>query len=281
MFNLGKSNENPKEPVKASMKGGTADFNWEDVRYMNYKDRECYLGYTVKIGFLDKGGKWKKKDWWTNKTALDGQEINEDDELKKELVGEKELDEKRMRIALGLEQPEEEYALPKQSSDEAREITKKIKQEAQEEEGNPDYYEKIAGIGFNSLAKDQLNKKPAKPTKQEMLQHYKLEGYGELDNDNKKNLKDTKPVAAPSDFDLQSFLTRNHTEKNTVDDSSKRIKKEKKDKKHKDKDRKHKDKDRKHKDKDRKHKDKDRSDREKHKSSKSKKHRRSRSRSLS
>ena len=274
MFNLGKSNENPKEPVKASMKGGTADFNWEDVRYMNYKDRECYLGYTVKIGFLDKGGKWKKKDWWTNKTALaDGVEINEQDELKKELVGEKELDEKRMRIALGLEQPEEEYALPMQSSIDAREITKKIKQEAQEEEGNPDYYEKIAGIGFNSLAEDQAKKKAAKPTKQEMLNHYKLEGYGELENDNKKNLKDTKTVAAPSDFDLNSFLTRNHTEKNTVDESSKRIKKEKKDKKHK--------KDKNHKDKDRKHKDKDRSDREKHKSSKSKKHRRSRSRSRS
>lgn len=48
----------------SKMKGGTKDFNWDDVRYMSYKDRESYLGYTVKIGFLDKGGRWKKRDWW-------------------------------------------------------------------------------------------------------------------------------------------------------------------------------------------------------------------------
>ena len=54
-----------KPPVKATMKGGTTDFNWEEVRAMNYKDRECYLGYTTKLGYLDKGGIWKTKDWWT------------------------------------------------------------------------------------------------------------------------------------------------------------------------------------------------------------------------
>jgi hypothetical protein len=38
------------------MKGGTPDFDWNGVRNMSYKDRECYLGYTSKIGYLDKGG---------------------------------------------------------------------------------------------------------------------------------------------------------------------------------------------------------------------------------
>ena len=258
MFNGGNIKENPKEPIKPSMKGGTADFNWEDVRYMNYKDRECYLGYTVKIGFLDKGGKWKKKDWWTNKKDGDG-DPDDDAELRMELAEEKGADEKRMRIALGQEQPEEEYALPMQSSIDAREITKKIKQEAQEEEGNPDYYEKIAGIGFNSLARDQAAKKVAKPTKQEMLNHYKLEGYGDLENDKAKSSKDPMKNFGQSDFDLQSFLTKNNTEKDTVNEASKKIKKDKKEKHHK--------KDKKKKHKDHKHKD------------KSKKHRRSRSRS--
>jgi hypothetical protein len=140
---FGGRDEPPKPQVKPTMKGGTADFNWEDVRYMNYKDRECYLGYTVKIGFLDKGGKWKKKDWWTRNN-----ENGDIDEAKQELLLEKEKDEKRMRIALGLEQPEEEFMLPQLSGNEAREITKKMKQESFEED-TENYYEKIGGIGFN------------------------------------------------------------------------------------------------------------------------------------
>ena len=103
---------------KQTMKGGTADFNWEDVRYMNYKDRECYLGYTVKIGFLDKGGKWKKKDWWTK-----GDESDKDDNaVTAEFMKEKMADEKRMRVALGLEDAEEDFVQPQMSSNEAREV---------------------------------------------------------------------------------------------------------------------------------------------------------------
>jgi hypothetical protein len=31
---------------------------------MSYKDRECYLGASERLGYLDKGGKWSKRDWW-------------------------------------------------------------------------------------------------------------------------------------------------------------------------------------------------------------------------
>lgn len=31
---------------------------------MSYRDRECYLGASDKLGYLDKGGKWRKRDWW-------------------------------------------------------------------------------------------------------------------------------------------------------------------------------------------------------------------------
>ncbi len=31
---------------------------------MTYKDRECYLGASERLGYLDKGGKWRKRDWW-------------------------------------------------------------------------------------------------------------------------------------------------------------------------------------------------------------------------
>ena len=76
------------------MKGGTKDYNWNNVRLMSYKDRECFLGYTTKIGYLDKGGKWKKRDWWTQLEEKEGSATA--DEIKEE----KERDAKRMRIAL-------------------------------------------------------------------------------------------------------------------------------------------------------------------------------------
>lgn len=53
-------------PVRGGNRGGKDQFKWENVRTLAYKDRECYLGSTVAIGFLDKGGKWRKKDWWIN-----------------------------------------------------------------------------------------------------------------------------------------------------------------------------------------------------------------------
>lgn len=36
---------------------------------MPYRDREMYLGNSAVIGVLDKGGKWRKRDWYlkTNK----------------------------------------------------------------------------------------------------------------------------------------------------------------------------------------------------------------------
>ncbi len=53
-------------PVRGGNRGGKDQFKWENIRSLAYKDRECYLGSTVAIGFLDKGGKWRKKDWWIN-----------------------------------------------------------------------------------------------------------------------------------------------------------------------------------------------------------------------
>ena len=61
---------------------------------MSYKDRECFLGYTTKIGYLDKGGKWRKRDWWTQLDQKEGGATSD------EIQAEKERDAKRMRIAL-------------------------------------------------------------------------------------------------------------------------------------------------------------------------------------
>lgn len=84
-------------PVRGGNRGGKDQFKWENVRTLAYKDRECYLGSTVAIGFLDKGGKWRKKDWWINLKDRDQLALEME---KREVQME---DERRMRQALGLE----------------------------------------------------------------------------------------------------------------------------------------------------------------------------------
>ena len=56
-------------PVRGGNRGGWDQFKWDDVRLMSYKDREQYLGFSEKLGYLDKGGKWRKKDWWGDDDA--------------------------------------------------------------------------------------------------------------------------------------------------------------------------------------------------------------------
>lgn len=57
-------------PIRGGNRGGWSLFDWEKVREMPYRDREMYLGNSAKIGVLDKGGKWRKKDWYLKRNEL-------------------------------------------------------------------------------------------------------------------------------------------------------------------------------------------------------------------
>ena len=54
-------------PIRGGNRGGWSLFQWQKVRQMPYRDRQMYLGNSAKIGVLDKGGKWRKKDWYLKK----------------------------------------------------------------------------------------------------------------------------------------------------------------------------------------------------------------------
>lgn len=56
---------------------------------MSYKDRECYLGASQTLGYLDKGGKWRRRDWYAQ--AKQGQGQSAEDVRKKKLKAEIEL----------------------------------------------------------------------------------------------------------------------------------------------------------------------------------------------
>lgn len=51
-------------PIRDGNRGGWSLFQWKSVREMPYRNREMYLGNSAVIGVLDKGGKWRKRDWY-------------------------------------------------------------------------------------------------------------------------------------------------------------------------------------------------------------------------
>ena len=63
--------------TREGCRGGRDLFKWNDVRLLPARDRERYLGFSTKLGYLDQG-KWQKKDWWQNyNSKVDSKNKNE------------------------------------------------------------------------------------------------------------------------------------------------------------------------------------------------------------
>jgi hypothetical protein len=93
-------------PIRDGNRGGWSLFEWEKVRDMPYRDREMYLGNSAKLGVLDKGGKWRKKDWYLKRNHLEGDEL----ELQRNAAMRRDQD--RFNAALGITVEEDEKLTP-------------------------------------------------------------------------------------------------------------------------------------------------------------------------
>ena len=127
-------------PARDGNWSGRGLLSWEDVRIMSYKDREYYLGSTVNLGFLDKGGRWRKRDWWT-KPVNDPNGTSND--LQEEIKRIKEEEQQRMDEALGL-RPVEKPQPTGLSQTELQEITQKGQSLYDPEAAGL----KVTGLGF-------------------------------------------------------------------------------------------------------------------------------------
>lgn len=147
---------------RGGARGGKDQFNWDEIRTMSYKDRECYLGYSSKIGFLDKGGKWRRRDWYKTVDRPAAKDTAKLEEVKR-------ADEERLQQALGLRKREEKpegVEPPKLNSKQLETFNKKIKSFGRDEQsGN-------YGLGFKT---DPTRLKFNKPTEQ-TKNHFRLEG---------------------------------------------------------------------------------------------------------
>ena len=178
-----------KDYIRGGNRGGADQFKWDDVRLMPYKDREWYLGITDKLGVLDKGGKWKRNDWWVkdNEAAdSDAYELM----LEKKLI--KAQEEAIMRKNLGLPpKPGDKEILDaknqgtKLKNYEIKELIRKNDFEGEEQEDIIRDADKMAGLGFSKYGGNQYNgEADASITK--------LEGEGLDEHRKKKEKKDKK-----------------------------------------------------------------------------------------
>ena len=93
-------------PVRGGNRGGHDQFEWENVKLMSYKDRECYLGASQTLGYLDKGGKWRRRDWYAQSTKAEGGKGAEEarkEKLRTEVELKKAEEKALMNFKLGIE----------------------------------------------------------------------------------------------------------------------------------------------------------------------------------
>lgn len=89
-------------PVRGGNRGGHDQFEWENVKLMSYKDRECYLGASQTLGYLDKGGKWRRRDWYAQSSSGKAKADERKEKLKAEVELKKAEEKALMNFKLGI-----------------------------------------------------------------------------------------------------------------------------------------------------------------------------------
>jgi len=227
-----------EENVRPGNRGGRSLFNWNDIRLLNNKERESYLGVTQSIGFLDKGGKWRKRDWWQSKDKcsdfiLDNYEIlSEKEKIKNE---EERLFNETFNNLYGGSSNTVSKSNYGNSNRKKEKLTvfewkELMKKEANINPNDP----KIFEFYENDEHKRGLGMKPnisfrTNPYEKDTLQNLrKLEGEGlNSDSDNKENISQEKDDKNFDEKDKKKIKNKkeksekydNHNEKNLINNN--------------------------------------------------------------
>jgi len=172
-------------PIRDGCRGGRDLFKWDDVRLMPYKERECYLGASTKLGFLDRGGKWRKKDWWL-KLDAEGEK-----KMQSEAAELREKEKNEYMEKLGIIKPKKiEQIKPSGPANLSKVEVQEILQRKYDDEQAPNPNEKadrIGGLGYEK----KLALYGARPIieQQQDPALNRLEGVGLEKNEPEKQIK--------------------------------------------------------------------------------------------
>eukprot|EP00930_Biecheleria_cincta_P034463 TRINITY_DN23820_c0_g1_i1.p1 TRINITY_DN23820_c0_g1~~TRINITY_DN23820_c0_g1_i1.p1 ORF type:complete len:299 (-),score=103.32 TRINITY_DN23820_c0_g1_i1:376-1272(-) len=84
-----------KMRIKEGCRGGREQFTWNSIKEQDFKDRECYLGQSAKVGTMGKFGKYYVHDWYARKRDTA-------DSISEERSSVQAYEEELMQEALGL-----------------------------------------------------------------------------------------------------------------------------------------------------------------------------------
>eukprot|EP00397_Hematodinium_sp_SG-2012_P061917 GEMP01082750.1.p1 GENE.GEMP01082750.1~~GEMP01082750.1.p1 ORF type:complete len:269 (+),score=116.14 GEMP01082750.1:169-975(+) len=141
--------------IREGTRGGREEFKWDQVKELDYKDRECYLGASTKIGMMGKLGRWNEQDWYAKQrektTSID-----------EERIAVRKFEEELMQEALGLKPKKlllaKQQMTPEQMKEYFKEQKKQAKEErVKEEEGTSSGA--VQGLGFAPHRTAELEEK--------------------------------------------------------------------------------------------------------------------------
>eukprot|EP00923_Selenidium_pygospionis_P056459 GHVN01098516.1.p1 GENE.GHVN01098516.1~~GHVN01098516.1.p1 ORF type:complete len:239 (-),score=33.99 GHVN01098516.1:1175-1891(-) len=84
-------------PPREGTRGGLEQFKWDSVKGETMRDRECYLGQSVRIGVQGKFGRFNTHDWWRKERGDKGRST-----IENEVTLVKRFEEELMQEALGV-----------------------------------------------------------------------------------------------------------------------------------------------------------------------------------
>ncbi|XP_065189109.1 multiple myeloma tumor-associated protein 2 homolog [Sycon ciliatum] len=136
-------------PSRGGVRGGADQFDWEDVK--TDKDRECYLGHTVKAP----SGRWQKGQdltWFNKDKSTAGLKDLDAERRKAEIAAIKHQEEEMMAVALGRKPPPKPEPTDQLSKAEMKMLMKGETGDQNEKQDDNEAVkaDKIKGLGYSN-----------------------------------------------------------------------------------------------------------------------------------
>jgi len=140
--------------IREGNRGGREEFKWESIKEMEFKDRECYLGASTKVGMMGKHGRFNEQNWYIKQREKTTTIDEERDAVNK-------FEQEIMQEALGLKPKkillQKHQMTPEQMKEYFKEEKKRTKEERTKEEGNS--VAAGSGLGFAPHRTAELEEK--------------------------------------------------------------------------------------------------------------------------
>jgi len=138
-----------KVRVREGCRGGQEQFKWNSLREQEFKDRECYLGQSTKVGMMGKFGHYYKHDWYAKKR-------DSAESIESEMDAVKAYEHELMQEALGLKPKKLILSRRQLSVEDLEEFLKKEKSQGGTRDGMGSQAQKIRAEAVRKEAVEEV-----------------------------------------------------------------------------------------------------------------------------